>query len=338
MALRPPGEDFTPQRPHSNPEAPSPIRPSISSTSSTPSKPSRNTPASCPSTPVKCSKATSPSSPSTPKTGQEQCAGITKAGKRCARMVKAKAPLSAFDSDEGESSSSIPRFCFQHKKELMGPTGYYARKNGEWVEFEDWIPAYLQEETQVSLRVEMEKTRTQSDVKGYIYTFEIREPGDAEIIKLKVGRTVNLVKRIDQWGKQCGSKEQVLRGFYPGTVEPDEDGNEGSLMKGRVKAGDKGPWCHRLERLVHLELADLACTTVYLQSAWPHIESPPPADKISATSKDSNLTAPCLDCGSMHKEIFEFKRWTKGKYRGKEWEQLVKPVIERWGKFVELYV
>jgi hypothetical protein len=109
-----------------------------------------------------------------------------------------------------------------------------------------WIPPYLQAETQVSLRVEMEKTRSQSDVEGYIYTFEIREPSETETIKLKVGRAVNLVKRIDQWGKQCGSKEQVLRGFYPGTVEPDEDGNEGSLMKGRVKAGEKGPWCHRL--------------------------------------------------------------------------------------------
>lgn len=53
---------------------------------------------------------------------------------------------------------------------------------------------------------------------------------------------MNLVKRIDQWGKQCGSKEQVLRGFYPGAVEPDNT----SLMKGTVIAGEKGPWCHRL--------------------------------------------------------------------------------------------
>lgn len=72
------------------------------------------------------------------------------------------------------------------------------------------------------------------------------DPKDKEFIKLKVGRAVNLVKRIDQWGKQCGSKEQVLRGFYPESVEPDEAGNEGSLMKGRLMAGEKGPWCHRV--------------------------------------------------------------------------------------------
>jgi Meiotically up-regulated gene 113 len=69
------------------------------------------------------------------------------------------------------------------------------------------------------------------------------------------------VKRIDQWDKQCGSKEPVLRGWWPGTVEADD-----SLMKGRVKAGEKGKWCHRLERLIHLELADLVVSEVYLES------------------------------------------------------------------------
>jgi hypothetical protein len=76
----------------------------------------------------------------------------------------------------------------------------------------------------------------------------IAETRESETIKLKVGRAVNLVKRIDQWGKQCGSKEQVLRGFYPGVVEPDNNAGDGgtSLMKGRVIAGEKGSWCHRL--------------------------------------------------------------------------------------------
>jgi len=64
-------------------------------------------------------------------------------------------------------------------------------------------------------------------------------------VKLKVGRAVNLTKRMDQWGKQCGSKEQVLRGFYPGGVDAD-DLNETSLLKGRIQAGEKGPSCHRL--------------------------------------------------------------------------------------------
>lgn len=139
MALRPPGDDLQLLRPQSHPGPASPTSIS-SSSSSTPPKQSKKKPISSPSTPVKGSKGDSPSAPPTPKAGQEQCAGVTKAGKRCTRMVKTKAALSAFDSDEGESSSSIPRFCYQHKKELMGPTGYYARKNGEWVPFEGTYP------------------------------------------------------------------------------------------------------------------------------------------------------------------------------------------------------
>jgi hypothetical protein len=38
----------------------------------------------------------------------------------------------------------------------------------------DYIPPYLSPETQVALRVEMEKVRSAADVEGYIYTFEIR--------------------------------------------------------------------------------------------------------------------------------------------------------------------
>ena len=97
------------------------------------------------------------------------------------------------ESEDANGSTLLPRFCFQHTKEIMSPSGYYSRKNGEWVKFEgnlqlqllsffslftlffkDWIPPYLQATTQVSLRIEMEKVRSQSDVSGYIYTFEIR--------------------------------------------------------------------------------------------------------------------------------------------------------------------
>jgi hypothetical protein len=76
------------------------------------------------------------------------------------------------------------------------------------------------------------------------YGLAATDSAAVETIQLKVGRAVNLVKRIDQWSKQCSSKEQIIRGWYPGTVEADED--EQSLMKGRIKPGVKVPWCHRL--------------------------------------------------------------------------------------------
>lgn len=37
----------------------------------------------------------------------------------------------------------------------------------------------------------------------------------------------------------------------------------------------------------------------------------------------------------MHKEIFTFTKVQKGKLKGREWDKVVQPVIERWGKFVE---
>jgi len=201
MALLPPDDPFlATARPHSNPIFSSAAKPN--SSVSTPAKPSFGRLPGSPSTPSKSNKSEISSTVSTPsgKAGQEQCSGVTKAGKRCARMVKTTPALSGFGSDDGDSPS-IPRFCHQHTKELLGPSGFYGRKTGEWVNFEEWIPPYLQQETQVSLRVEMEKAHSQSDVPGYIYTFEIRE-GQTETIKLKVGRAVNIVKRIDQWSKQ----------------------------------------------------------------------------------------------------------------------------------------
>ncbi|KAJ4471578.1 hypothetical protein J3R30DRAFT_3299527 [Lentinula aciculospora] len=312
--------------------------------------------------------------------GQIQCSGVTKAGKRCTRLVKGGPALVGVWGAASPISSNVERFCHQHAKELLGPSGFYARKQHrdgrqgqgfqEWIDFADYIPPYLHPDTQVALRVEMEKPRSQSDVEGYIYTFEIRDPNDPSppTISLKVGRAVNVVKRLNQWGKQCGSKEQVLRGWYPGEVDTDsEEANDTvgqSLMKGRVKAGGRGVWCHRLERLIHLELADLAVHAPYLQPGWEafnkgsgrgkayvdaHLEyasGATPANS-SHSKKDRFLAnglgnggggAPCKDCGQIHKEIFELARRVDVDYYGMEWEDIVKKVIDEWGTFVENYV
>ena len=105
-------------------------------------------------------------------------------------------------------------------------------------------------------------------------------------VHLKVGRTVNLVKRIDQWSKQCESKEQVLRGFWPGNGSTDPS----NLMKGRVKPGSPGKYCYRLERLIHLELADLVQNKPYLLPGFPNIDTPP--DRNTSTVEKRK----CPDC------------------------------------------
>ncbi|KAF8238775.1 hypothetical protein L208DRAFT_1387074 [Tricholoma matsutake] len=329
MALRPAKEEINfldqnllPSRPHT--VSPAPVAVSVSVPRPVPSR--------VHTMPVKPERPRAASSPPTSSDSSisEQCAGITKANKRCSRRVKLGPSLShLYDNGDGDSPP-IERFCFQHTNELLQPSGFFSRKTRDWINFHDWIPDYLRRETQAALRVEMEKPRSQSDVHGYIYTFEIRDSDVAQTIKLKVGRAVNLVKRIDQWGKQCSSKEQIIRGWYPGTVEADAD--EKSLMKGRIKAGVKVAWCHRLERLIHLELADLVVTGAYLDPGW--------ADgnmtiSISKTTTIGRIRrTPCTDCGKVHKEIFEFQRVERGRLVGKEWDMVVKPVIEKWGRFV----
>ncbi|KDQ59582.1 hypothetical protein JAAARDRAFT_126901 [Jaapia argillacea MUCL 33604] len=329
-------------RPHSDSALPPPAPQLASSISSPPryrpltTKPSPGlaTPpnrgpraVSTPTTPISAST----SSPTRGTNGTVQCSGYTATGKQCTRQVK----LSDVDVGGGE------KFCHQHTKVLMVPSGFFSRKGGsDWIGFKDWIPDHLSMETQAALRAEMEKARSLSDEPGYIYTFEILDPTTPTQLHLKVGRTTNLAIRLNQWANRCGSKEQVVRGFYP---DPQDfnPGEESSLMKGRIKPGEKVPWCHRLERLIHLELGDLVESGVYREAGWPTNVGggKDGKDGTKGKGKDAKLqTKRCPDCGSLHKEIFTFARIEREEYKGKEWESIVKPIIEKWGGFVEAYV
>ncbi|KAF8842510.1 hypothetical protein BDN67DRAFT_899046 [Paxillus ammoniavirescens] len=325
-----------PSRPHpdSLPLPPAMAQPSISA-SGRPSHAELNA------TPTRPRASSIPPSSTTSSPGSTtaQCSGTTKAGRQCTRRIKIPRVHSLLNPD-------VPAlYCHSHKQTITAQTGFYVRRPGheeKFIEFGDYIPKYLQTDTQLALKVEMEKKPTSSDVSGYIYTFEIRDPKRPNVIQLKVGRTVNLNKRLDQWDKQCQSKVQIPRGWWPGTVEGDEDGPSISLLKGNIKAGEPGPYSHRVERLVHIELADLSLHAPYLEQDWPELDKPHASLSAASTcmscgSTSSPKKAPtkaCPDCGIAHKEIFAFPRPGKGKYKGREWDLIVKPVIEKWGKFV----
>ncbi|KAG8970852.1 hypothetical protein FRC03_000069 [Tulasnella sp. 419] len=292
-----------------------------------------------------------PPSPTTPSAAGSdvnttQCSGIAKTtGKRCTRLVKAPPPISFLAPED-----QTPRFCYQHAGEILKVTGFHSRVTGIYVEFDNWIPEHLQPDTKVLLRSEMEKPISAADEDGYIYCFELRDPKTPHHVHLKVGRAVNLNKRIDQWTKSCESKEPILRGWFPGP--DDEDLTQVSLLKGVVKAGKKGKHCHRLERLIHLELADLSLHNAHLKlgfqagkpSSRPKKKKAGddvlPTTPTKATPKKSGLQErkPCTDCGAVHKEIFTFKRFNDSELKNREWENVVHPVIERWGEFVERYM
>ncbi|CAE6427510.1 unnamed protein product [Rhizoctonia solani] len=290
--------------------------------------------------PAKPRAASVPPADTAPDT---QCSAITKAGKRCTRQVKS-GPALIYQAP----GVLLDRFCFQHTKDVLQPTGFYSHaKANTWVTFAEWIPDYLQPDTQTALRAEMEKPASVSDKDGYIYAYEIRNPKTPNEVHIKVGRAVNLVKRLDEWSKQCVSREVIIRGWWPGTIEDndqDDSANSVSLLKGKINPGEKGKYCHRLERLIHLELSDVALNSMHLAPEFNKKTSTKKAkaDENSGSSKappaSKLVRKPCPDCGAVHKEIFTLERVTSGKMKGREWECVVQPIIEKWGKFVTEYV
>ncbi|ELU43908.1 t5orf172 domain-containing protein [Rhizoctonia solani AG-1 IA] len=317
------------------------------------------------------------------KVPDTQCSAITKAGKRCTRQVKS-GPALVYQSP----GVLLDRFCFQHTKDVLQPTGFYSHaKVNTWVTFIDWIPNYLQQDTQAALRAEMEKPASASDKDGYIYAYEIRstchytiigddqlvfiDPNTPDEVHIKVGRAVNLVKRLDEWGKQCVSREVIIRGWWPGTIEEndqDDSSNPVSLLKGKINPGEKGKYCHRLESACYFTLAgqtpEILRTRIDPSRAvrccaefYAKAEDDSSSSKTPSSSK--LVKKPCPDCelrttdrldpircslvtptvgGAVHKEIFTLGRVTSGKMKGREWEDVVQPIIEKWGKFVTEYV
>lgn len=129
------------------------------------------------------------SSPSSLSSSARQCSGTTKSGERCKNSAKIPTPLARVDSD---ADDDIERYCHIHIKEVLKPTGFHSRKaNNAWIEYTgkraianfcsvfdreptDWIPPYLQKDTQAALRHEINKLASKADKDGYIYAFEIR--------------------------------------------------------------------------------------------------------------------------------------------------------------------
>ncbi|KAI0831728.1 hypothetical protein BC628DRAFT_1407358 [Trametes gibbosa] len=311
----------TPKRPHLHPAPNSAPAKPVSSGPSRPPVPAVQTP------PRRRSQSSPPSPTSVASSPGKnvlkvQCCAITKLDKRCARRIPVSNPLALLNGEEE------PQYCHQHIKSAFIDVKFPSHKRpGEDVSYADWIPEYLQESTKTVLREEMQKKASPADEPGYIYAYEIDDDTNANVVHIKVGRAVKLTKRLAEWDKQCQSKQTHLRGFWPMSKDAADNG----MMRSRVQVGDPGAYCHRVERLVHLELADLALNAYYLDPNYPNVPN------IGYGNRRTGLREPCPDCGVVHKEIFTFPRAT-GRYKGKEWEDIVWPVIDKWGGFVEHYV
>lgn len=116
-------------------------------------------------------------------------------------------------------------------------------------------------------------------------------------IVLKIGRAANVHRRLTQWSRQCGHDLTLIR-FYPYTS---------SIIASTSPAGSPGappprkvPHVHRVERLIHIELAE-------------------------RRAKDQGK---CESCGKEHREWFEVDATREG-------VKVVDEVIRRWVGWAE---
>ena len=194
------------------------------------------------------------------------------------------------------------------------------------------IPLTLSPQTTSSLLAELSKPISAADDEGYIYMFWLtpdsepskpdddvasslleplsapaqserrgsealqryasvrRKPMQPQSVLLKIGRAANVHRRLSQWTKQCSYNITLIR-YYP---------YKESQTHASAIAPRKVPHVHRVERLVHLELAE---------------------KRVVDRGR-------CDNCGKEHREWFEVEA-TKNGLRS------VDEVIRRWVGWAE---
>ncbi|KIM79370.1 hypothetical protein PILCRDRAFT_10497 [Piloderma croceum F 1598] len=219
--------------------------------------------------------------------------------------------------------------------DLLGPPSYRLPS------MEAWIPDYLDTGTKIALREAMKMAPSCKDTWGYVYACDLQGPNgpDPDKVRIKVGSSNNVVRRLREWRKQCYTTGHVLLGHWPAGLDDEGCHSEAAKL---MYPGRKGPFCRRVERLVHLELADLV---VHGQYHHPDFTS---------EKTDGNFTLPkqlrmptrrgvfprqeCSDCHKVHREIFTLDGIKCGINKDSEWDLIVRPIIVRWGAFVEAHV
>lgn len=122
-------------------------------------------------------------------------------------------------------------------------------------------------------------------------------PSKPKTMLLKIGRASNVQRRMNEWNRQCGYKLSVIR-FYPylpSSAMPSRP--DPSSPPASLSAPHKVPHAHKVEKLIHLELAE------------------------------QRVKRDCESCGKEHREWFEVESSRDG-LRG------VDEVIRRWTDWV----
>ncbi|RYP72359.1 hypothetical protein DL769_004468 [Monosporascus sp. CRB-8-3] len=118
-----------------------------------------------------------------------------------------------------------------------------------------------------------------------------KKNGGKKTILLKIGRASNVQRRLNEWQRQCGYDIGLIR-YYPYVPSQSEQDTPRKM-----------PHSHKVERLVHIELAGLGLR------ASDHGET-------------------CAACGRAHREWFEVEASRRG-------VQVVDEIVRRWSDWDE---
>ncbi|OZJ06138.1 hypothetical protein BZG36_01010 [Bifiguratus adelaidae] len=158
------------------------------------------------------------------------CQGFSKvSGKRCQRKVKP------------EEITEQGAYCFHHRQEMMAEKLVFLHRD---VKVKYWINPLLSETTRNLLQIEMQKPISETDGPGLIYAYRLRsgQHQDTSTHALyKIGRSVNVSRRMYQWGAKCGILPELIEVF---PAQPYK-----TIAKICACAS-------RAERLIHIELGE----------------------------------------------------------------------------------
>ncbi|KAL8376863.1 hypothetical protein RB595_007815 [Gaeumannomyces hyphopodioides] len=119
--------------------------------------------------------------------------------------------------------------------------------------------------------------------------------GGKKTILLKIGRANNVQRRLNEWSRQCEYNVSLIR-YYPYVPSSSPSGSPGAAVPRKM------PHSHKVERLVHIELAGMGL-------------------RVADREK-------CSSCGREHREWFEVEASRAG-------VEVVDEVIRRWATWDE---
>ncbi|KAG8970847.1 hypothetical protein FRC03_000064 [Tulasnella sp. 419] len=207
------------------------------------------------------------------------------------------------------------------------------------VKVDDWIPRYVQPPTRQKL-IDIMMRKDLGDEPGFLYCLEMFQRTEDDRVGysiIKVGRSMNINRRIRQWRRCCEKrKPPEFLGAFP---EPRK-----VLRSGRLVPGEPMPHHKKLEAFVLAELKDIALHSSHLRNDFdPYMPvlgmRQVKLREASKKERRRHAPRPCPHCSehTAHEEIFffELKNDENAKLVVTEWNAIVQPVIKRWACFIE---